>query len=261
MFGVPLWAIISGGAVLALASLVAFSACKAAGQMPDHPQPASHRRGSRRNLQATSRTGAKAWAGANTGSFSLDDELAHRGPVPLDPATGRPPGWRPFPVPGVDDTVVIRGPWADPGDLPAPELLDDLPPVPEHLIRQAYDVHPRPAAELPPGHVQRPDEPGEESYCEPCEERCTPAQPCTCCWLGDLSEDDQAAELDEPSDIRTADLVEGPGPAELDEKAPELVLAEEAHATQLREQDADARAFMERKAAELAELRAQLTRA
>jgi len=93
-------------------------------------------------------------------------------------------------------------------DLPAPELLDDLPPVDWRADRATIRVHRSAelvedqAAELPPGHVQRPDTDDGASYCEPCEERCTPAQPCVCCWLADLSEDvvplveDQAPDLD-----------------------------------------------------------------
>lgn len=268
MFGIPAWAIIAIAGTAALALLV-LGACILAGRKP-HARPPRHQR---RPVDVDSHP-----------RITRDGWLNGSDVIPRADVAGAPP-WTVRDDPGA---TVIEGPWgparqypvdaAEPEPyLPAPELLDDVPPAPlAHILRQAHELGPATDAELdedlalravedqaaglPPGHVQRPDTLDGSSYCEGCEERCTPAQPCVCCWLEDLSED-QAAELDEapepdrgPAAMRRF-MREHP----LAEPEPEQVLAVEAHAAQLREQDADARAYMERKAAELAELRRSLT--
>lgn len=363
MFGVPLWAIVAAVALLALALLV-FGACVLAGQKP-HARPPRHQRPRDSHPRVT----REDWLNGTGSFSLDDERALHGPagvpqrtlrPFPGDEGAtvieGPWAGPEPETQPCCGQALAYcycadrAGSWPARAEyLPAPELLDDLDGAGDNLaaaraelatargkLAQAHDLLDRidgdldeAADPLPPSHEQRPSESDGATYCLACEERCTPAQPCTCCWLGDLSEDaaeelddhatargpgldDQAAELDDcagatacyhgadecpdkcmcPCDpcyrVRTDaytgdaedqaaeldewqagweadDLPPDPGRysrhAELSgayEEAPELVLAEEAHAAQLRAQDADARAFMEGKAAELAEFRRSL---
>ena len=253
LFGIPVWIYIVGLFLPGLGLLVA-AATMGSGQMRRHGHQPAHRRPP---------DNPDYWLDGlrvdDTVSFSHADERAfHRwAAVPQRPLS---------PFPGDELAVVIEGPWPvqEPAGLieedpPAPELLDDLDGSEDNLeaaraelatarakLAQARQILDRtdaeldddPAPELAPGHVQRPEKPGEESYCNVCEERCTGAQPCVCCWLGDLSED-QAAELDE-------------------DQAAALALLKDQHRRQIAEQDRDAADFMSRLFAELDKIRAGL---
>ena len=293
-----IWAI-SGGAIALMFALAGFGPALLAG-MHRRPRPPAHRR-PRDNHPQTTR---EDWLN-DTGSFSLDDELKHRGARAL---RNRGP-LRPFP--GDEGATVIEGPW---GEL-------ELQPCCGQALAYCYCADRAAPGPAPGEYLPAPelDEGTDQDAFGLCGCGCLcwdgadgPDNICSRCRGGDhaprAADDDDPtwvtrlrAELDEDQAPELADRVAavaaehppetlgetyaaefgheigiGYGqaafgdcvhdaygnclryPESCPKNAPELVLAEEAHAAQLREQDADAQAFIAGKWAEFAELRRSL---